>query len=87
MYISLLITLVAMAGFSVWFVYKRNNADMESIMTSRINALQGMLQERLRQVEDPEEVRTTAVLAAVEGVFTCTGNGRAGAATMPCTPL
>ncbi len=68
MYISLLITLVAMAGFSVWFVYKRNNADMESIMTSRINALQGMLQERLRQVEDPEEVRTTAVLAAVEGV-------------------
>ncbi len=68
MYLSLLVTLVAMAGFSVWFVYKRNNADMESIMTSRINALQGMLQERLRQVEDPEEVRTTAVLAAVEGV-------------------
>ncbi len=68
MYISLLITLVAMAGFSVWFVYKRNYADMESIMTARINSLQSMLQERLRQVEDPEEVRTTAILAAVEGV-------------------
>ena len=68
MYLSLTLTLVAMAGFSVWFVYKRNNADMESIMTSRINALQSMLQERLRQVEDPEEIRTTAILAAVEGV-------------------
>ena len=68
MYLSLTLTLVAMAGFSVWFVYKRNNADMESIMTSRINALQSMLQERLRQVEDPEEVRTTAILAAVEDV-------------------
>ena len=68
MYISLIVTLVAMAGFSVWFVYKRNNADMESIMTARINSLQSMLQERLRQVEDPEEIRTTATLAAVEGV-------------------
>ena len=68
MYISLIVTLVAMAGFSVWFVYKRNNADMESIMTARINTLQSMLQERLRQVENPEEVRTTAVMAAAESV-------------------
>ena len=68
MYISLLLTLVAMAGFSVWFVYKRNYADMESIMTARINSLQAMLQERLRQLDSPENVRTTEVTAAVEGV-------------------
>ena len=68
MYVSLILTLVAMAGFSVWFVYKRNNADMESIMTARINALQSMLQERLRQLDNPEDVRTTEVMAAVEGV-------------------
>ena len=68
MYISLLVTLVAMAGFSVWFVYKRNNADMESIMTARINALQAMLQERLRQMDHPDDVRTTEVLATIEGV-------------------
>ena len=68
MYISLLITLVAMAGFSVWFVYKRNNADMESIMTSRINSLQSMLQERLRLMENPDDVRTTEVMATVENV-------------------
>ena len=68
MYISLILTLVAMSVFSVWFVYKRNYADTESIMTSRINTLQSMLQERLRQVAGPDELRTTEVLSAVEGV-------------------
>ena len=55
-YISLIATLVAMAVFSVWFVYKRNNADMQSIMTARINTIQSMLQEYLRSVEDPAQL-------------------------------
>ncbi len=67
-YTSLLVTLVAMAVFSVWFVYKRNSSDMNSIMTSRINALQSMLQEHLRLVENTEQLTTTQNLAAVEGV-------------------
>jgi len=67
-YVSLTLTLVAMAVFSVWFVYKRNNADMESIMTSRINTLQTMLQERLRGVEDRDGLYTQAVRGAVESV-------------------
>ena len=67
-YISLLLTLVAMAGFSVWFVYKRNDADMQSIMTSRINTLQSMLQEHLRQVEGPSDIGRPDVLASVEAV-------------------
>ena len=68
MYLSLLVTLVAMAGFSVWFVYKRNNADMESIMTARINSLQAMLQERMRQLDHPGDMRTAEVLTTIEGV-------------------
>ena len=67
-YISLIITLVAMAVFSVWFVYKRNNADMQSVMTSRINTLQAMLQERLRMVATPADIGTPQAVAAVEGV-------------------
>ena len=67
MYLSLTVTLILMAVFSVWFVYNRNNADMESIMTARINALQAMLQEQMRQVED-EDIRTSGVLDAVENV-------------------
>ncbi len=67
-YISLIITLVAMAVFSVWFVYKRNNADMVGVMTSRINTLQAMLQERLRMVSTPADIGTPQAVAAVEGV-------------------
>ena len=67
-YISLIITLVAMAVFSVWFVYKRNNADMQSVMTSRINTLQAMLQQRLRMVATPADIGTPQAVAAVEGV-------------------
>ena len=32
LYMSLILTLVAMAAFSVYFVYRRNNADLQSIM-------------------------------------------------------
>ena len=68
LYVSLLLTLVAMSVFSVWFVSRRNNSDMNSIMTSRINTLQGMLQERLRQVVGPDELATSEILAEVENV-------------------
>ena len=64
-YVSLIMTLIAMAVFSVWFVYKRNNADMQSIMTSRINTLQSMLQETMRMVDRPS---SPAVMRSVETV-------------------
>ena len=68
LYTSLFLTLVAMAGFSVWFVQKRNQAQREGIMISRVNTLQGMMQERLRQVESPEDLRTVAMRTEVDNV-------------------
>ena len=68
LYTSLFLTLVAMAGFSIWFVYKRNLAEMESVMTSRINTLQSMMQERIRMVYSPDQIRTVGVRNEVEGV-------------------
>ena len=66
-YTSLILTLVAMAAFSVWFVYQRNNADLQSTMTARINTLQTMLQERLRMVA-PDQLQTAEVLRSTENV-------------------
>ena len=48
LYFSLTFTLIGMAAFSVWFVYRRNAADMQGIMNARINIIQSMAQERLR---------------------------------------
>ena len=70
MYVSLTVTLVVMAVFSVWFVYKRNNVDMQNIMVSRINTLQTMLQARLRQIPSDHEILSQEVKGAVEA----TGN-------------
>ena len=66
LYMSLIITLVAMAAFSVYFVYRRNNADLQNIMTSRITTLQSMLQGDLRGVQTGDDLRSQAAKTAVE---------------------
>ena len=66
LYMSLTLTLVAMAAFSVYFVYRRNNADLQSIMTSRITALQSMLQSSLRGAVSEDDLRSQQAKAAVE---------------------
>ena len=68
LYFSLFLTLVAMAGFSVWFVQKRTVAERENIMISRVNILQAMMQEKLRQVDSDEELNTVAVRTEVDNV-------------------
>ena len=66
LYVALTLTLVVMAAFSVYFVYRRNNADLQNIMTSRITTLQSMLQGRLRLVPYGEGLRSQPVKTAVE---------------------
>ena len=68
MYVALTITLVAMSLFSVYFVYRRNNADMQSIMTSRINTIQTMLQARMRNVQGQADLRSQDITTAVDRV-------------------
>ena len=66
LYMSLFVTLVAMAAFSVWFVYRRNNADLQSIMTARITTLQSMLQGDLRLAATEDDLRSQTAKTAVE---------------------
>ena len=66
MYVSLTVTLIAMSVFSVYFVYRRNNADMQSIMTSRINTIQSMLQIMMRSVYSADDLRSQDISTAME---------------------
>ena len=66
LYVALTLTLVAMAAFSVYFVYRRNNADLQNIMTSRITTLQSMLQGSLRTVSSEDDLRSQVAKTAVE---------------------
>ena len=66
LYVALTLTLVAMAAFSVYFVYRRNNADLQNIMTSRITTLQSMMQGSLRGVRTEDDLRSQAAKTAME---------------------
>ena len=65
LYVSLFLTLIAMAGFSVWFVYKRNASDMQNVMISRVNTLQGMMQERLRSLDSVHDSGARAEMESI----------------------
>ena len=66
LYVALTLTLVVMAAFSVYFVYRRNNADLQNIMTSRITTLQSMLQGGLRGVSSEDDLQSQAAKTVVE---------------------
>ncbi|MDY3783373.1 MAG: ATP-binding protein [Candidatus Cryptobacteroides sp.] len=47
MMLSLIMTLVVMAVVSVFFVFRRNNANLHTMMSSQVGSLQGLLENRL----------------------------------------
>lgn len=65
-YTALTVSLVAMASFSVWFVYQRNEADIRSALSSKIISIQSLLQTRMRQVQDESGLRDQEVRGTVE---------------------
>ncbi|MBQ5984391.1 MAG: hypothetical protein IJL56_05405 [Bacteroidales bacterium] len=74
-YVSLTLTLVAMSVFSLYFVYRRNETDMKSIMSSKINTIQSMLQDGVRQASSYQELaRNPDVMAFVESVANTVGS-------------
>ena len=70
MYTSLLLTLVGMAVFSVYFVYRNNEADMKTIMSSKINSIQTMVQARCRMASSYRDLLTQDISTSLDN----TGN-------------
>ena len=74
-YVSLTLTLIAMSVFSLYFVYRRNETDMKSIMSSKINTIQSMLQDGMRQASSYQDLaRNQDVMAFVEGIANTVGS-------------
>ena len=68
LFVSLLVTLVAMAVFSVYFVYRRNEATLQDIMSTRINSLQSVVSGRCRNAVDFTDLRTQEMRSTLENV-------------------
>lgn len=65
---SLIITLVAMAAVSVTFVYKRNNANMESMMSDKVVSIQSQVESRCRYALSAQDLNTQEMSGVLEVV-------------------
>lgn len=67
---ALVLTMVALAAFSVLFVMRRNNANMEATMSDKITSIQSMVQERCRFAEDYAALMSQEAMAMLDEVGT-----------------
>ena len=63
--VSLIVTLIAMATVSVFFVYERNDANKQEMMSEKINSLQTMMAGSFRSIDDYRMIRNTQELVAL----------------------
>ncbi len=55
--LSLVLTLVAMASVSVYFVYSRNDSNMHSVMSDKINSITAMLEASTADIGQTSEIK------------------------------
>ena len=72
--VSLVLSLVVMATVSVFFVYRRNEANRRAIMSDRINAVQLLARNGLRSMEGPEMLNSPEFAALIQSVSDNTGS-------------
>ena len=68
MLLALVMTMITLAGVSVLFVYRRNNANLKSSMADKINSLQTLLQARCRYVMDFNEFSAQEASGILEDI-------------------
>ena len=66
--VSLLLALVVMATVSVIFVYRRNEANQQAIMSDRINALQMLTRSGLRSIESEDLLNSSEFASLIQSV-------------------
>lgn len=72
--VSLLLALVVMASVSVFFVYRRNEANQQAIMSDRINAIQLLAQNGLRGMRSEDVPGSSEFASMIQSVSDNTGS-------------
>ncbi len=72
LFLSSFIILASMATVSIMFVYKRNEANMYNVMSSKVSTVQGLMEDKTRHVRDWNELMTTSFSASLEDVSKAT---------------
>ncbi len=66
--VSLIVTLIAMATVSVFFVYERNDANRQEMMSDKVNSIQAMLAGSFRYVDDYRQLNPQELNGLMENV-------------------
>ncbi len=66
--LSLLLTLVAMASMSVFFVYSRNDSNMHSVMSDKISSITAMIEAGTADIRRTSEINRREVRKLLEQV-------------------
>ena len=69
---SAILILVSMMSISVIFVYKRNEANMQNLMSTRISTVQALLNARTRNMQDWQEMLNQDFASAIETISNTT---------------
>ena len=72
--VSLILALVIMALVSVLFVYRRNEANQQAIMSDRINAIQMLAQNGLRGLGQEDALNSAGFASMIQSVSDNTGS-------------
>ncbi len=68
LFISSFMILTSMTTISVLFVYKRNEANMQNLMSTKINTIQALIGNRVRTTTSWQELRGQDFAAALENI-------------------
>ncbi len=68
----LIMTLVVMASVSMAFVYRRNNANLHTIMSSQVSSLQALVEYRIREAASLDELGRNDLVNILQRVSTNT---------------
>ena len=72
LFISSFMILASMTTISVLFVYKRNEVNLQSLMSTKINTIQALIGNRVRQASSWEDLRGQDFATALENIASTT---------------
>ncbi|MBR1575349.1 MAG: hypothetical protein IJ654_02750 [Bacteroidales bacterium] len=64
--LSLVVTLVAMASVSVFFVYERSRENLDAMMSDKVNSIRAMLEDACRDAQGTDDLGTKEFRDALE---------------------
>ena len=72
LFVTSFLILAGMASVSIAFVYKRNEKNMNNLMSAKVSTVQGLIEDRTRYAKDWNELSSPAFASVLKDVSNAT---------------